>query len=40
MRDREPVEIVATSIDHAAEAIAVMMFIGMIAVLSAVWCGA
>lgn len=40
MRKPDPVEIVAISIDHVVEAIAVILFISMIAVIAAVWSGA
>jgi hypothetical protein len=36
----DPVELVGVTIHHAAEAVAVLLFIGTGAVLAAVWCGA
>lgn len=40
MRDRDPIEIVAISIDHLTEALAVVLFIAMIAVWAALASGA
>lgn len=40
MPKRDPVEIIAISIDHLAEAVAIVGFIGMVAVWAALWCGA
>jgi hypothetical protein len=37
---RDPVELVGVTIHHAAEAVAVVLFIGMIAVVAAIGCGA
>lgn len=37
---REPVEIVHTEVPMLAEALAVILFLMMIAVWSALWCGA
>lgn len=37
---REPVEIVAISVEHLTEALAVILFIGMLAMIAALGCGA